>query len=108
MDEQLEEISQDPQRDRTGTPAVPGTKGTVDLSEESKAYLEARHGSIPTGAKAELGEVAGLPVQLRKSNKDLDQLAPSSLGTPDPLLIDLIGQLKNLQTNVAQPAVRCR
>ena len=28
----------------------------------------------------------------------MEQLAPSSLGTPDPLLIDLITQLKQLQS----------
>ncbi len=99
VDEQLEEISKTLNATELELQRFKEQKGTVDLSEESKAYLERVTRVDADRAKAEL-ELKSLDYLYNyvKSNKDLDQLAPSSLGTPDPLLIDLIGQLKNLQT----------
>lgn len=99
VDEQLDEISKTLNTTEQALQQFKEEKGTVNLSEESKAYLERVTAVDADRAKAEL-EIKSLDYLFKyvSGNRDLEQLAPSSLGTPDPLLIDLITQLKQLQS----------
>ncbi len=99
VDEQLDEISKTLNTTEQALQQFKEEKGTVNLSEESKAYLERVTAVDADRARAEL-EIKSLDYLFYyvNSNRDMEQLAPSSLGTPDPLLIDLITQLKQLQS----------
>lgn len=71
---------------------------TVDLSTESKEIL-GRINTVETDrVKSEI-EIKSLDNLLGyvETNKDLTQMAPSSLGVPDPLLIELIQNFQALQ-----------
>ncbi|NNF02318.1 MAG: polysaccharide biosynthesis tyrosine autokinase [Bacteroidia bacterium] len=72
--------------------------GTVNLSEESKAVLEKLNDVDVTKLQTEI-ELKSLQSLLEyvESNNDLTQLAPSSIGIPDPLLVNLITQFQALQ-----------
>lgn len=99
VDEQLEEISKTLNTTEQALQQFKEDKGTVNLSEESKAYLERVTSVDADRAKAEL-EIKSLDYLYGyvSGNRDMEQLAPSSLGTPDPLLIELITQLQQLQS----------
>lgn len=116
VDEQLEEISKTLNTTEQELQKFKEEKGTVNLSEESKAYLERVTSIDAERVKGEI-ELKSLDYLYGyvTSNRDLDQLAPASLGTPDPLLVDLITQLKQLQSkrraliqgsSVSSPAIR--
>lgn len=71
---------------------------TVDLSTESRAILD-KINIVETGRTKSQIELKSLDNLLSyvTSNKDLTELAPSSLGIPDPLLIELIQNFQLLQ-----------
>lgn len=71
---------------------------TVDLSIESKAILDKINSVETERIKTDI-ELESLDNLLRyvSTNKDLTELAPSSLGIPDPLLIELIQNFQQLQ-----------
>lgn len=98
VDEQLTEISTTLHSTEQELQKFKEEKGTVNLSEESKAYLERVTTIDADRVKAEI-ELESLDYlyDYVSGNKTLTQLAPASLGTPDPLLIELITQLKQLQ-----------
>ncbi len=99
VDEQLEEISKTLNATELELQKFKEQKGTVDLSEESKAYLERVTNIDADRVKAEI-ELKSLDYLYSyvTGNRDVEELAPSSLGNPDPLLIDLITKLKELQS----------
>lgn len=98
VDEQLEEISKTLNSTELELQRFKEEKGTVDLSEESKAYLERVTAVDADRVKTEI-ELKTLDYlyDYVTNNRNLDDLAPSSLGTPDPLLVELITKLKQLQ-----------
>ncbi len=98
VDEQLADISTTLHSTEQELQKFKEEKGTVNLSEESKAYLERVTMIDADRVKAEI-ELESLDYlyDYVSGNKSLSQLAPASLGTPDPLLIELITQLKQLQ-----------
>ncbi len=99
VDEQLNEISKALNENELELQKFKEEKGTVDLSIESKNYLE-RVSAVDEGrVKAEI-ELRSLDYlyDYVSGSKDLETLAPSSIGNPDPLLVNLIIQLKELQS----------
>lgn len=71
---------------------------TVNLSEEAKAYLERMNVLDVERIKSDidLKSLDNIESYI-KNNDDVTQLAPSSIGLPDPLLIQLIGAYQELQ-----------
>jgi len=71
---------------------------TIDLSEESKVMLEKMNDVDVEREKnnIELTSLGNLYDYVIRNN-DLTNMAPSSLGIPDPLLIELITNFQNLQ-----------
>jgi tyrosine-protein kinase Etk/Wzc len=71
---------------------------TVNLSEESRAVLEKLNTIDVEVMKSDI-ELRSLNNLLEyvQSNADLTQLAPSTMGLPDPLLIELISKYQELQ-----------
>lgn len=98
VDEQLDEISKTLNVAELDLQKFKEQKGTVNLSEESKAYLERVTSVDETRVKAEI-DLKSLDYLYNyiTSNLDLDALAPSTLGIPDPTLVELIARLKELQ-----------
>lgn len=72
---------------------------TVNLNEESKAFLERLNSVDMEKMKAEitLRSLDNL-LQYVGSSADLTEMAPSSMGIPDPLLIELITKYQELQS----------
>lgn len=72
---------------------------TVDLSIESKAILD-KLSALETERLQSQIEMQSLDNLLEyvTSNRDFSQLAPSSLGIPDPLLVQLIQTYQQLQS----------
>ncbi len=97
VDEQLADISTTLHSTEQELQKFKEEKGTVNLSEESKAYLERVTSIDAERVKAEI-ELESLDYlyDYVNGNKSLTQLAPASLGTPDPLLVELITQLQQL------------
>ena len=99
VDEQLEEISKKLNASEIELQKFKEQKGTVDLSEESKAYLERVTSVDEDRVKAEINlRSLDYLYDYVSGNKDVETLAPSSLGNPDPLLVDLITRLKGMQS----------
>lgn len=71
---------------------------TVDLSEESRAML-AKLNTVDVDRVKNNIELASLEnlYSYVLNNEDLTNLAPSSLGIPDPILVDLITNLQALE-----------
>jgi capsular exopolysaccharide synthesis family protein len=99
VDEQLEEISKTLNTTELELQKFKEEKGTVDLSEESKAFLERVTSVDENRVKTEI-ELRSLDYlyEYVAGNKDIETLAPSSIGNPDPLLVELITRLKSLQS----------
>ncbi|MBL7924615.1 MAG: hypothetical protein JNL88_10495, partial [Bacteroidia bacterium] len=72
---------------------------TVDLSEESKAVLQKLNVLDVDRVKNNI-EIASLQnlYSYVVNNEDLTNMAPSSLGIPDPLLVELITNFQALQS----------
>ncbi len=99
VDEQLEEISKTLNATELDLQKFKEEKGTVDLSEESKAYLERVTAVDESRVKAEINlKSLDYLYDYISTNKDMESLAPTTLGNPDPILVDLITQLKELQS----------
>jgi len=98
VDEQLEEISKTLNATELDLQKFKESKGTVNLSEESKAYLERVTSVDETRVKAEI-DLKSLDYlyDYITSNLDLESLSPSTLNNPDPTLVELIAKLKELQ-----------
>jgi tyrosine-protein kinase Etk/Wzc len=99
IDEQLQDISKTLNTTELELQKFKEEKGTVDLSEESKAYLERVTAIDQDRIKAEI-ELRSLDYlyEYVAGNKNIETLAPSTLGNPDPLLIELITKLGELQS----------
>ncbi len=99
VDEQLADISKTLGGIEQDLQNFKEEKGTVNLSQESQAYLEKLTTIDADRIKSEM-DLSSLDYlyDYVTKNKDLTQLAPSSLGTPDPLLVNLIADLQRLQT----------
>lgn len=99
VDEQLEEISKTLNTTELELQKFKEQKGTVDLSEESKAYLEKVTSVDEDRVRAEI-DLRSLDYlyDYVSGNKDVETLSPSSIGNPDPLLVELISRLKELQS----------
>jgi len=71
---------------------------TVDLSEESKAFLDRLNNIDVEKMKSEI-ELKSLDNLLTyvESNADMTEMAPSTMGLPDPLLVELISKYQELQ-----------
>lgn len=71
---------------------------TVDLSEESKAFLDRLNNIDVEKMKSEI-ELRSLDNLLKyvESNVDMTEMAPSTMGLPDPLLVELISKFQELQ-----------
>lgn len=71
---------------------------TVNLSEESKSFLDKLNAIDVEKMKSDI-ELRSLDNLLNyvTSNSDLTALAPSTLGLPDPLLVELISKFQELQ-----------
>ena len=99
VDEQLEDISKTLNTTELELQKFKEQKGTVDLSEESKAYLEKITSVDEDRVRAEI-DLRSLDYlyDYVSGNKDVETLSPSSIGNPDPLLVELISRLKELQS----------
>lgn len=72
---------------------------TANLSEESKNYLERLNEIDNERAKAEIDlRALDYLYEYVTSNKEAENLSPSTIGTPDPVLVQLITQLQTLQS----------
>ncbi|HEX5003207.1 MAG TPA: polysaccharide biosynthesis tyrosine autokinase [Bacteroidia bacterium] len=71
---------------------------TVNLSDESRAVLEKLNAIDVDVMKSEI-ELRSIDNLLSyiESNADMTQLAPSAMGLPDPLLVELISKYQELQ-----------
>ncbi len=99
VDEQLEEISKTLNSTELELQKFKEKKGTVDLSEESKTYLERVTAVDEDKMKAEISlRTLDYLYDYVSGNKDVESFAPSSMGNPDPLLVELITKLKELQS----------
>ena len=99
VDEQLEEISKTLNKTELELQRFKEERGTVDLSEESKAYLERVTAVDESRLKEELDlRTLDYLYDYVSNGKDAESLAPASMGNPDPLLINLITRLKELQS----------
>ena len=99
VDEQLEEISKTLNATELDLQKFKEQKGTINLSEESKAYLERVTAVDESRVKAEINlRSLDYLSDYISSNRDMESLAPTTLGSPDPILVDLITQLKELQS----------
>ncbi|MGR6087571.1 MAG: GumC family protein [Arcticibacter sp.] len=72
---------------------------TVNLNEESKAFLERLNAVDMEKVKTEI-TLKSLDniLQYVSTSADITEMAPSSLGIPDPLLIELITKYQELQS----------
>src|SRR5688572_16951994 len=72
---------------------------TVNLSEESKAVLDKLNAIDIEKMKSDI-ELRSLENLMNyvTTNSDMTQLAPSTMGLPDPLLVELISQYQQLQS----------
>jgi len=99
VDEQLEEISKTLNKTELELQRFKEERGTVDLSEESKAYLERVTAVDENRLKEELDlRTLDYLYDYVSNGKDAESLAPASMGNPDPLLVSLITRLKELQS----------
>ncbi|MFM2207347.1 MAG: hypothetical protein RL213_1322 [Bacteroidota bacterium] len=99
VDERLQDISGSLQSTEEQLQRFKEDKGTVNLSEEGKAYLERVTAIDAERAKTEMG-LKSLEMLLAhvQQNKDLEVSAPSAMGNPDPMLAELISRLSRLQS----------
>ena len=98
IDEQLGDKSKELSANESDLQEYKEHNKTINLSEESKNFLERLNALDAERVKAEL-ELRSLNYLLEyvSSEKDISQLAPSGIGTPDQSLVLLITQLQMLQ-----------
>ncbi|MFM2135723.1 MAG: hypothetical protein RL021_1123 [Bacteroidota bacterium] len=99
VDDQLQSISNSLTATEQELQRFKEEKGTVNLGEEARSYLERVTDIDAARAKAEI-ELRSLDRLLEyvTTNPNMDELAPSSMGLPDPLLVELITRLSQLQS----------
>jgi capsular exopolysaccharide synthesis family protein len=99
IDDQLTDISKELNNIETELQQFKEHNKTVDLSEESKNYLSRLSSIDNDRAKAEI-DLRSLDYLYNyvTSNKDAGNFSPSTLGTPDPVLVQLVTQLQTLQS----------
>jgi len=98
IDAQLADVSKELNSFETNLQQFKEHNKTVNLSEESKNFLSQLDEIDNNRAKAEI-DMRSLDYLYNyvTSNKDAENLSPSSIGTPDPILLQLITQLQALQ-----------
>lgn len=98
VDKQMEATSSELSRIELELQDYKEKNSTVNLSEEAKAYLEKMNSMDVERVKSDidLKSLDNIESYI-KDNDGLTQLAPSSLGIPDPLLIQLIQSYQELQ-----------
>lgn len=98
VDEQLDETSQVVSGIEAELQGFKEKNKTVNLSEESKAFLDKLNAIDIEKMKSEI-ELASLDnlYNYVTSNTEMTELAPSTLGIPDPLLVELISKFQELQ-----------
>lgn len=99
IDEQLSDVSKELGSNESELQQYKEHNKTVNLSEESKNFLERLNIIDAERVKAEM-ELRSLDFlhDYVSTNKEVEQLAPSSVGTSDPVLFQLITQLQTLQS----------
>src|SRR5258706_2250683 len=99
VDAQLSDVSKELNNIESNLQQFKERNKTVNLSEESKGYLERLNEVDNDRVKAEI-DLRSLDYlyDYVSSNKDAENLSPSSIGTPDPVLVQLITQLQTLQS----------
>ena len=99
IEEQLADVSKELGSNESELQQYKEHNKTVNLSEESKNYLERLNTIDVERIKAEMNlRSLDYLYDYVSSNKDVEQLSPSSIGTPDPVLIQLITQPQTLQS----------
>jgi len=98
IDEQLEDITKELSSIESDLQQYKEHNKTVNLSEESKNFLERLNTIDIERVKAEI-DLRSLDFLYNYvlSNKEIERLSPSTIGTPDPVLVQLITQLQTLQ-----------
>ncbi len=99
IDEQLNDISIELNANEIELQKFKEQKGSVDLSLEAKNYLEKVSAIDEARIKAEI-DLRSLDYlyEYVSGSKDVEAIAPSSIGNPDPLLVNLITRLKEFQS----------
>ncbi len=98
VDEQLDETSKVVNDIEGELQGFKEKNKTVNLSDESKSFLDKLNSIDVEKMKSDI-ELKSLDNLLSyvTSNSDLTALAPSTLGLPDPLLVELISKFQELQ-----------
>ena len=98
VDEQLEKTSEVVKSIEAELQEFKEENKTVNLSEESKSFLDRLNTMDVEKMKSDI-ELRSLNnlYNYVSSNVDMTEMAPSALGIPDPLLIELISKFQELQ-----------
>ncbi len=98
VDEQLSQTSKVVRDIESELQVFKESNKTVNLSEESRSILE-KANTIEIEKKKSDIDLQSLNNLLEyvSSNRDMTELAPSTLGIPDPLLVELIANYQTLQ-----------
>jgi tyrosine-protein kinase Etk/Wzc len=98
VDDQLEQTSQVVARIEEELQQYKEKNRTVNLSEESKAFLDKLNTIDMERMKSDISlkSLENL-YEYVNSNIDMTEMAPSTLGLPDPLLVELISRFQELQ-----------
>ncbi|MBL0342299.1 MAG: polysaccharide biosynthesis tyrosine autokinase [Bacteroidetes bacterium] len=98
VDEQLNETSEVVSSIESELQGFKEKNETVNLSEESRSYLDKLNAIDVEKMKSDI-ELSSLDNLYKyvTSNAEMTELAPSTLGIPDPLLIELISKFQELQ-----------
>jgi len=98
VDEQLDQTSKVVDDIETELQQFKESNKTVNLTEESKGVLEKTNVIEVEKRKSDI-ELQALDNLLEyvSSNRDMTELAPSTIGIPDPLLVELIANYQELQ-----------
>ncbi|HNQ12165.1 MAG TPA: polysaccharide biosynthesis tyrosine autokinase [Bacteroidia bacterium] len=99
VDEQMSNVSQNLGNIEGNMQEFKEKNQTVNLSEEAKVYLNKLNTLDVERVKSDI-ELKGLNNLLSyiKNNIDMTQMAPTALGIPDPILIELLQKYQELQT----------
>ncbi len=99
VNEQLDQTSQVVSEIESELQGFKEKNKTVNLSEESKAVLDKLNAIDIEKMKSDI-ELRSLDNLLNyvTSNSDMTEMAPSTMGLPDPLLVELISRFQELQS----------
>ncbi len=98
VDQQLDETSKVVSSIESELQGFKEKHETVNLSDESRAYLDKVNSIDVDKMKSDI-ELASLDNLYKyiSSNSEMTELAPSTMGIPDPLLVELISKFQELQ-----------